>query len=513
VNCPNCGNEITMRAEHCYQCGARITRDFNILAGAVQDDAAYRRGEQLAGTFRTLLVVLVFAAAVLYALNDYFDKKLTYTPSVLPSIPSTAGGSVELPNLKRPIADPNSVAPVPKSLMTAFGYRSLPFKVELRAANNGEMTGQNAEQRISSALMFLAAQQETGKDLKGAWIPKIAPKAWGDWNTKKWDAGGVIPVTGLATLCFLGEGITWLPDARGAKHLHAPKVEAAIQFLLSKQTPEGHFGTSAEDSQNFVYGHAIATMAVVEAAGLTGDDTLRNAAQKGLDILIKSQNDLGGWDYYGKKDATGGNAYISLWAVLALAEGEEAGLNVPDSALQKARDFYRKLTQRDGRVAYSPPPNDDNQLRLGLCGHAMMARGILNEDSRSGGMVPLATQLRGAMFTTRPEWGGSRWHPDAAKNDDEKRAMIDPLLLFSATYGAFFYGGGEWDAWNDYTKKTLAHFQDTDGGFRMNDPFSRFGGTIYSTALSVLTMQVYYRFPSAIMKTPPPGGAGVKAGE
>jgi hypothetical protein len=63
--------------------------------------------------------------------------------------------------------------------------------------------------------------------------------------------------------------------------------------------------------------------------------------------------------------------------------------------------------------------------------------------------------------------------------------------------------------WNNYTKTVLTHFQDSDGGFRMNDPFSKFGGTIYSTALSVLTMQVYYRFPSAIVKSKTDGGRRV----
>jgi len=502
VNCPKCGFKSPMRAEHCYNCGETLTRDFNILADGIKDDKADERGEQLAGIFKVLLVLLVIACAVLYAVNDYFDTPLTYNPALLPAIPATGSTGLELPNLKKPTVEPNTSPTLPKSLVTAFGYRIDPMRSQLREANDGETPGAPTRARIAGALNLMGQQQLPD----GSWTVQVFPKAHDQWRTGEWPAGKV-GVTALATLAFLGEGITWLPDAAGSKHTHGQRVQKAIAWLMSRQDSDGHFGAQGEDKLNFVYNHALATMAVIEAAGLSGEEAMRYSAQRGLDVLLKSQNEQGGWDYFGKANASVGNAYVSFWPVLALAEGAEAGLNVPEAALQKAHAYYRGITQPDGRVQFGPGAADDAQFRAGLCANALLVRGLLGEDARSGTLTPLLNKIRAAMVPVKKEWGLG-WLGNRPNNDDDKRAFVDPYLLFSATHGMYAVGGADWDMWNMYMKNTLADMQDVDSGWRTNDPFSKFGGTIYSTALCVMTLQVYYRFPSAALKGRA-GGNGV----
>jgi len=503
VNCPKCGFKSPMRAEHCYNCGQELTRDFNVLAGSIQDDKADERGEQLAGIFKVLLVLLVIACAILYAVNDYFDTPLTYSPAMMPSVPSSGGASLVLPNVKQAGVEPNTSPTLPKSLMTGFGYRLDPLRSSLREANDGETPGAPARGRIAGALQYIGQNQIPD----GSWSVQVFPKQFDQWRTGEWQAGKV-GVTALAALAYLGEGITWMPDASGAKHLHAPRIQKAISWLMKQQDESGHFGPVAEDKLNFIYNHAIATMAILEAGGLTGDESMRLAAQRGLDVLLKSQNEKGGWDYFGKQGTSVGNAYVSLWPLLALAEGAEAGYAVPEAALQKAHSYFRELTLPDGRVAFGPGAADDGQFRMGLCGNALLARGLLGEDPRSGSLTPLLNKVRGAMIPVKREWGMG-WMANRPSNDDDKRAFIDPLFLFSATHGMYCMGGADWEGWNLYVKTTLSEMQDADGGWRMNDPFSKFGGTIYSTALSTMTLQVYYRFPSAALRSRGPTGNGV----
>lgn len=503
MNCPKCGFKSPMRAEHCYNCGETLTRDFDVLASGMQYDKANERGEQLAGIFKVLLVLLVIACAVLYAVNDYFDTPLTYSPALLPAIPATGSSSLELPNLKKPSVEPNTSPTLPKTLLTAFGYRLDPMRNQLRVANDGDTPGSPSRARIAGALNYMATLQIPD----GSWSVQVYPKTYHQWRTGEWQAGKV-GVTALATLAYLGEGITWMPDAAGSKHTHGPRVQKAITWLISKQDSDGHFGEQGEDKLNFIYNHALATMAMIEAGGLTGEEALRRTAQRGLDVLLKSQNEQGGWDYYGKAGTTVGNAYVSLWPVLALVEGAEAGLNVPDAALQKAHNYYRGITQPDGRVQFGPGAADDGQFRVGLCANALLVRGLLGEDARSGSLTPLISKLRAAVLPTKKEWGLG-WLCDRPNNDDDKRAFIDPYLLFSATHGMYTVGGADWEMWNMYIKNTLAEMQDTDSGWRMNDPFSKYGGTIYSTSLCVMTLQVYYRFPSAAQKSRGPTGTGV----
>ena len=65
---------------------------------------------------------------------------------------------------------------------------------------------------------------------------------------------------------------------------------------------------------------------------------------------------------------------------------------------------------------------------------------------------------------------------------------------------AMFQVGGEpWERWNGALRDRLAGMQVQGegcerGSWPPNDMYSQQGGRIYSTALAVLTLEVYYRF-------------------
>ena len=76
-----------------------------------------------------------------------------------------------------------------------------------------------------------------------------------------------VGVTGLALLAFLGDGST----LRSGPYRQV--VQRAVGWLRNQQDLDtGLFGTA--NSNEFLYGHAIATLAMVEAWGMTRSVTL-----------------------------------------------------------------------------------------------------------------------------------------------------------------------------------------------------------------------------------------------
>jgi hypothetical protein len=63
------------------------------------------------------------------------------------------------------------------------------------------------------------------------------------------------------------------------------------------------------------------------------------------------------------------------------------------------------------------------------------------------------------------------------------------------------YGGDEWTLWNEQLRDLLVQDQRQDGSFAgswdPNDPWGRYGGRVYSTALATLCLEVYYRYGDA----------------
>ncbi len=88
-----------------------------------------------------------------------------------------------------------------------------------------------------------------------------------------------VELTGWSLLSFLGAGYSPLAkDVVDGRHLGAA-VEAGLQALLDRQEASGAFGAPASAA------HAVATLALSEAYGLTCRKGYREPAQKAIDLL------------------------------------------------------------------------------------------------------------------------------------------------------------------------------------------------------------------------------------
>ena len=209
----------------------------------------------------------------------------------------------------------------------------------------------------NAALNWLAAHQSPNGGWEaagfGSWCdlspaPTRRPEGQGKAS---YDVG----VTGLATLAFLTAGYT----NRG-NHPYAKTVSRALRYLKNVQDPEGCFGPRS--SQQYIYNHALAMSAMVEAYAMTSSPIFKTPAQRALDFAELARNPYFAWRYGikpGENDTSvTGSMFLSFVTArkvneAALQRGQTPPLRVEGHTTQGVIEWLDKVTDRDyGRVGY-----------------------------------------------------------------------------------------------------------------------------------------------------------------
>ena len=137
---------------------------------------------------------------------------------------------------------------------------------------------------------------------------------------------------------------------------------------MSKQKSDGSF--IASDMTPYMYQHGLASIALCECFGMTGDLRVRRAAQLALDFIADAQDPAGGgWRY---QPRTPGDTSVTGWQVMALKSGQMAGLKVSTIVLEKARKFLESVSSNEsgsgggglfGYIDRDPEPKRRRSMR------------------------------------------------------------------------------------------------------------------------------------------------------
>lgn len=387
------------------------------------------------------------------------------------------------------VPDPAAVARAVAHL-GLYGARTAPNREEWLVEYGGNA---ESEKVVAAGLVWLARHQAED----GHWGPDClgqVPDSRCDKN-HPCDGPGLqydAALTGLAVLAFQAGGHYYFN-----KHPYSDNVARGLAWMAKRQGPNGeivgplsHIGTKpgepAHYEMRYMYEHAIATFALAEACALAKaadekpDATLLDAATRAVRFVEAQQHADGGWRYTPEKAAPS-DCSVSGWAMLALKTAREADIKVDDAVMQHMVAFFENQADHlTGRTHYQAP----GYVSDATTGVGMMVHEFVLQDPKAE-LVELAADYLADVAES--QWGKGKF------------GNSDFYLWYNCTLAMFQAGGDDWTRWNNIVRDHVAGLQRPgDDCVRGSwDPRSRWGGEggrIYTTALAVLTLEVYYRF-------------------
>ena len=308
-----------------------------------------------------------------------------------------------------------------------------------------------------------------------------------------------VGVTGLSLCAFLGAGYT----NRGT-HPFARVVGKGLRYLKKKQDKGGCFGPRT--AQKFIYNHAIGSLAMVEAYGMTGSVIYKGTAQRSIGFIELCRNlslcvALRG-SYWRERHV---NHRLDEYRALQ-CEPRECVCKVARKAATVGGRTRRPLrvfptgstrsripttdTLDTTRGPFRPPsvalpptrhPPKNSEARTAI---GVLARTFLGENPRKRPVTLLGVKHCLAKLP--------RWNPD----DDS----IDAYYWYFATLAMYQLGGRYWTTWNTALTKALipsqhqkTTFCELKGSWDPLGPWGPDGGRVYSTAMLAMCLQATYR--------------------
>ena len=342
----------------------------------------------------------------------------------------------------------------------------LPGKLDTPAgANVSDFLKKQRGRPAMDVIQQLGGSDATEKAIRASmrWLAQNQEED-GRWDSRKHGAKGRFDTgnTGLALLCFFGWGARHDRDGEYRDH-----VNRALDYLLRIQKKDGDLS-----GDGHMYCHSTASIALCEAYGITGDQRLREPAERSIAYTLAAQSkSRGGWRYNPGEDS---DTSITGWQYMALHSARLAGLKVPEKHFELARKWldFAGGGKHGGLYGYQGP---------GTKWPAMIATGMFCRQldlvpPTSPMQIESAQQLKSRpMRTTRPDY----------------------YYIYYATLALYQHQGPVWNDWNEQLKEVLPRLQEKTGRNEGSWAFSRgitaTGGRVASTALATLSLEVYYR--------------------
>jgi len=332
------------------------------------------------------------------------------------------------------------------------------------AARGGSL---DTEQAVQGALAWLAAAQAADGRWSAGQHGGGVERAVQGHDRRGAGAKSDHGVTGLALLAFLGAGHTHRDGP------YADVVSRGLTFLVERQRADGSLAGDAEFFAA-LYCHGMATLALGEVCALTHDATLRPAVERAVHYTLAMQHPTtGGWRY-----AAGDRGDTSQlgWQVMVLATARQAGISTGiEPAEARARTFLQSVSsgRAGGLAAYRP----GERPSVAMTAEALLCRLFLGLPVEHAAVHEALASLAAAA-------------PDAAHPN--------AYTWYYATLASFHAGGPQWEAWNARLLAALLPLQRQGSGALAGswdpDPvWGGHGGRVYATALSAMTLEVYYR--------------------
>ncbi len=290
--------------------------------------------------------------------------------------------------------------------------------------------------KVRVAELSPAAEQAIEKGLRHLANTQKADGGWGQEHR--------VAHTALALMAFMVKG--YMPE----QPPYGGAMSKGVDFLL-KAAREG--GGYMGDS---MYEHGLATLALSEAWGMSSrSDHIRDALKRAVDVILRSQNNQGGWRYQPRPESA--DISITVMQIVALASAKEAGVLVPDETIQRALRYVRSLQNANGGFGYQST-QDPGFARTAAGVTSLLMCGEKDSQAVKRGLEYLKTH--------RPE---------------NSYFFYGHYYAVQAMYQA---GEGYYQQWYPQIRDTLLRSQKDNGSW----------GDDYTTPMAILILGVPYRF-------------------
>jgi hypothetical protein len=343
----------------------------------------------------------------------------------------------------------------------------------------GGLSGRTPEQRKELGEKYGAtAQSEAAVELALQWMVQHQ-RADGSWsfNLKldpcngrcshsKKSSDSPTPstaATGLVLLAFLGAGHTH----------HQGDYQKTVQrglYYLRNVADESFRGLDWQ--RGSMYGHGIALMAIGEALTMTRvgdqyDSDLMHLVRRGSTFTCAAQHPNGSWGYV---PGSPGDTTMTGWQVMSLLAARRNAIRLPTLVLPKAKQYLTSVKTDDWQFGYKTAQGEPTMDAIALTlllylghqpGHTLFDRAI----DRLADRGPTLTNVYHDYYASL-----ALHHVRHRDWDKFNRKLRDHLVATQATEG---HEKGSW------------HFKDKWGDV---------GGRLYTTAMSAMILEIYYRY-------------------
>ncbi|MEX0670162.1 MAG: squalene--hopene cyclase [Pirellulales bacterium] len=300
-------------------------------------------------------------------------------------------------------------------------------------------------------------------------------------NSGGWKDGQAGPgVTGMAVMTLLASG----EDPNHGPYRTA--VRKALRSMIQGQNPNTGFLSSGQ-GQDSMYQHGFGMLALAEAYGAVDDRTLWSEASAGgqqgrsigqaLELATRcavtsaKNNPLGGWRY--SADGKDADTSVSGAVLMGLLAARNAGIEVPDEAIDRAIKYFTTMTGPNGQLGYSGGAGGGSD--------AVTSIGVL--------VFAIAGQKGLPQYTNALDYLKGR----SATREQQGMEGYPTYTRYYRAQALFQGDVDAWEKWNAGLVKELKTMQAKDGSFSGFAGRGGFGGTV-DTSLALLSLAVNYKF-------------------
>ncbi|MGB0580318.1 MAG: prenyltransferase/squalene oxidase repeat-containing protein [Limisphaerales bacterium] len=256
-------------------------------------------------------------------------------------------------------------------------------------------------------------------------------------------------VVGLAVVAMLAHG-----DDPNNGPFSVP-IHRGLQFVLKNQNTEtGYIGTT-------MYNHGFGALALAEAYGAVDNNQLGPGLDKAIQLILLSQkqNPKGAWRY--SPESKEADTTVSGAQMVALFAARNAGLGVPQDAIDKGLEFFKRCQSPAGGYGYTSNAGPNA---------ARTAIGVLVLALAKKKSTP---EFKSAFQFLQNQPGESHYYQ---------------YYLYYASQAYFHASSTAFRKWNVRNIGSLAATQNKNGSW--DGPF----GPTFATSASLLSLALNYRY-------------------